>query len=595
MTTSDRAEQVIGDLLSKLKHVDLTYILADLCSLAGWDTQVGIGYADTVGDIVAVQSFPHPQAVTVVCSTERSITQEELDEMYRAVEQESFLAVVAKEQPTSGAVEFAQTKGILLFSLYDVAHEFASESGLKVIQEYLSHNSELSSQFESEIQELVTLRSELKSSDSEAVVGTEESSQADTRPLAESEDTRVGIYGFDYIMADGEVDVVLVAIRLECAVTTEFLPEEFTLHTAEAENFTGVSNNSETDVGQLAQKLDEVLGSDWTVGFNSVPSGEITNCLLFFNVDGNAELSSLSYNGLKIDLSPSDPTETYQGLPKKVCEEVGALLPGNFRDAPDVNDYIWSIRSDKLNSFVEAKATQSTSEEINNNSTEKTKETDDSANMNTDLLDEVDDAVQPVSSSEREPHVSVVGEGVDFSEGFSAPGGVSFFDMEFLDDARYKIKAVGETGEDSVVKIASDETPVSHRVIDKLDEGTYILNVEADDGARWKVDIYFSSPEPVNLPYSTSGKGYDVVGPIPHSGFIKIVATNQHTERLEIKQPKKTGKSYLNSPNHYVEASSDGSDVTNEQIISTVDGYKKYPWLEIRSDGEWSIEITPHS
>lgn len=213
---------------------------------------------------------------------------------------------------------------------------------------------------------------------------------------------------------------------------------------------------------------------------------------------------------------------------------------------------------------------------------------------NNDLLTEIEEEFETASGGQRKADISLSGTGTEFSDSFDSVGGAAFFDVEFKDSAQYKIKAVGQTVEDRTIKFASDETPITHNLIDELEEGTYILNVEADESARWELDVYLTAPEPISLPYEGSGRGNDVIGPLSHSGFIRINATNYHTNKMNVKQPEVTGRSYLNSPSTSVESSADGQGTMNEQIVSTVDGYEKYPWLQIESNGKWEIEVDAH-
>lgn len=88
-----------------------------------------------------------------------------------------------------------------------------------------------------------------------------------------------------------------------------------------------------------------------------------------------------------------------------------------------------------------------------------------------------------------------------------------------------------------------------------------------------------------------SGRGDDFIGPIIHEGFIKLTVVNYDTSSLSIKQPKASGKKYLNSPGFRVDDSNDNQGTSKEEIISTKDGHKNYPWVYIECDGKWEIEV----
>jgi hypothetical protein len=213
---------------------------------------------------------------------------------------------------------------------------------------------------------------------------------------------------------------------------------------------------------------------------------------------------------------------------------------------------------------------------------------------NEDLLEAIEWENETPTGSERTPDISLSGVGDGYSDAFEAPGGVTFVESNLHDNGRYTIKAVGQTAEDSTIKYAHEETPVTHRNITKLSEDTYILNVEADEGKEWSIDIYFTLPPSVSLPVERSGRGDDVVGPIPHEGFIRVVATNRSNSTMTIKQPKENGKGYLNSPSFRVDADESNEGVTKEEIMSTKDGHTNYPWLRIDCDGEWDVEVHAH-
>lgn len=214
---------------------------------------------------------------------------------------------------------------------------------------------------------------------------------------------------------------------------------------------------------------------------------------------------------------------------------------------------------------------------------------------NKDLLAAIEWENETPTGSERTPDITLSGVGDGYSDGFEAPGGVTLVESNLQDSGRYKIKAVGQTEEDSTIKYASDETPITHRNITQLSEDTYILNVEADEGKEWSINMYFTPPSPVSLPVERSGRGDDVVGPIPHEGFIRVVAVNRSNSTMTVKQPKENGKGYLNSPSFRVDADESNEGVTKEEIMSTKDGHTNYPWLRIDCDGDWDIEVHAHN
>jgi hypothetical protein len=210
---------------------------------------------------------------------------------------------------------------------------------------------------------------------------------------------------------------------------------------------------------------------------------------------------------------------------------------------------------------------------------------------NSDLLGEIEDDIEMVDVDRRSADLSLTGSGDEVSEPIESPGGMAIFDCTFADRGRYKIKAVGQTAEDNVVKTADRGTPIEHRILTNLDEGTYMLNVSAQEGAAWSLDVYFSSPEPTTLPIMKSGRGDDFIGPLSHKGFISVSVTNFHSKRLRIKQPKTNGKRYMNSPGFGVDASSDDLGESKQEVMSTKDGYTDYPWVYVQCDGEWEVEV----
>lgn len=610
MITPEQAEQLIGEILSSLGHVDFAYVVADICTLAGWDTEVGIGNPETVGDVVAMQSFPHPHTVSVVCQTDGGLTRDELADLHESARQDALLVVVAQAQPSAETIEFARAEGILLFSPYDLAPDIVSEAGIELINQYVGRDEELSTEFVKEMEQLVAFKQELEATDSRAGTGPPDLPQAGTRPIVQTADTRVGVYGIEYLMADGDIDVVLVAVRLEHATDAQFSPDEFTLETANRGKFTGAVPESESDVGQLVQKLASVIEPEWTTSTSRLPAGEIMRCLVLFEVAGDVELTSIKYRDLTVELTPPAPAETYQGLPADLCEPIGTLVNIELRTGTNPEDTVWEVKDTDLFSLSESEPTPHASSESATTSTGepdagsdvKTGDTVDSTGdtVDSEILSELENEFENLSCIDREAEYSFSGSGDFSSNPFDLSSGLLIAEVKYLgegdyDRRDYSMELIGEESNDITLDPMREETPTTHKFIDNINSGTYILQVEDKRDGGWEIDIYRSPSKPEHLPIHRSGHGYDIIGPIAYSGFLEIEMTTCGTDRGWVKFTRRNGQRDTGAPSVSVDAPAPGDNRKSEtEVASNKSGSSHYCFAAVNCNGKWEVEITEH-
>lgn len=209
-------------------------------------------------------------------------------------------------------------------------------------------------------------------------------------------------------------------------------------------------------------------------------------------------------------------------------------------------------------------------------------------------IDEETIEKKPNKKENQESMIEFSGEGGAYSDLFTLSGGFTLIHLQYHDTGRYKVRAVGETAEDHTINLTTDQTPISHKIINEYDSDSYILNIEAPNEGQWTIKVYDKPPSEVSLPLKMTGRGRDVIGPLPTEGFTKVSVSNFHKNAIRLKQARKSGKSYLNDPSMKIEGIDSGEQNIEQQVMSTVDGSTDYPYLQIRADGDWIIEIEGH-
>lgn len=211
------------------------------------------------------------------------------------------------------------------------------------------------------------------------------------------------------------------------------------------------------------------------------------------------------------------------------------------------------------------------------------------------LFDASGDDLVISGDDHRQPDRTFAGEGDGFTESFEVPGGVVFINLTVDGESYCDVTAVGQSTEDVSIKYVKDGGPVTHRRAEQMDRGTYIIDIETEDNSlSWEVDLFFEPPEPISLPYQTATQGDRVIGPIAHSGFIRVDLINGGDEELVVQQFESDLKTSNGAT--YVSPASGGQPTTATEICSTVDDSMEWPWLVVESFGSdgWEIEVVAH-
>jgi hypothetical protein len=207
-----------------------------------------------------------------------------------------------------------------------------------------------------------------------------------------------------------------------------------------------------------------------------------------------------------------------------------------------------------------------------------------------DIVDEVLEEFDFVSEDDREPAYSFTGTGPFTSEVIDFPSDSIIAEIEYLSNADYDVRLVGESTDDVWLDWLCSDAPNDYTVIDYVEGGSYLLTVETAAGADWEVAIFDDPPDPEDLPIQASGRGCDIIGPINHVGFMTIEATNLSPDDLHITTKSADGRD--TGGNFHIESSMSGT--TQKKVLSTKSSRKFYPWVTVDFGGEWEIEVSAH-
>lgn len=211
------------------------------------------------------------------------------------------------------------------------------------------------------------------------------------------------------------------------------------------------------------------------------------------------------------------------------------------------------------------------------------------------ILEELEKEFESIKTDSWEPDVSFSGAGSQITGPFESPGGFVIIDVTLEDGDRYEITAVDESAEDFQIQWAHQPT-IDSGDLRNMQKGTYMLNVQPENGGEWEIDFYFTASEPVSLPISKSGSGGDFIGPINHSGFIKLEGRNYSDSQMKVVRRRSDGSASVSDELLYLDPVEVGENSTSSiKVGSNQEGRTHYPWISIDCEGEWELELTPQS
>lgn len=212
-----------------------------------------------------------------------------------------------------------------------------------------------------------------------------------------------------------------------------------------------------------------------------------------------------------------------------------------------------------------------------------------------DIIEEIESEFDLTDDPSWEPDLSFSGTGNDISGTFDSPGGFVIIELSLEEDHNYEIIAVSESGEDNQITW-NHQSIDNWRILTNFDKGTYILDVESRTGGSWSVDFYFSAPSPQELPISKSSSGIDFIGPVNYSGFIKFEATNYDDSTMEVNLYRPDGTGVVSDQVLRLDGVGPGEESTSiTKVASNQDGRTHLPWVKIRSEGKWELELEAHN
>lgn len=359
MTDIDKQGEFLYEIITGLNHTDFVYLLADLCSVQGWEPMIALGDEKFIGDLVVRQTLPKPRAIELLYYDSGQLSEEDLQNFASKIESEH-LTIIAREEP---AFSVSETE-VEIIGLGNVVRDILNTGALDVIEPYISENSGQEQRYKMIFDTNHQAPTESEKNDSEYA---EEGGDRYTKPAEqeafeessselsldldegdyESEGPFLGmeLLGWQLINTQDETGLV-TAIRLGSKdFDTIVQPECFTLH--DQSGFTYKPAGKKTD-SLIGKELVNRLSSPWKMFETEISAGGLINYVLYFPVENNIKPQKLRYRSNYRELLTISSKQIREKLDKNKRTEVARdiSIPENstILDLPEiVTEYLQEI------------------------------------------------------------------------------------------------------------------------------------------------------------------------------------------------------------------------------------------------------------
>lgn len=319
----------LSRLLHDLDHTTLTYFVADIYQLQGWDAEIRVGESNTEGDLVLSQYLPYPRSVNFHIQVNEQLEKQWLEGVLTRTQFHSGTAItiLVHEQPTTGALELATNNDIGIVGVADLADEIVSYQLFGFVAEFLADDDHLASTYAELLEELRTADPALgaPTDDSSTTCSTadEQPENPRERPLTENKQLSLGLIGYDTCDRGSGETGILLAVKITAKESIEIIPESCILEFETSEQRQPLKPSNST----VLTKSAGILGSEWSVGETSLTTGNSTNYLVYIDqtTDLNA-LEALYLSNLRLPLQPPTSSQTYRGLPGPIADVLSTVF-----------------------------------------------------------------------------------------------------------------------------------------------------------------------------------------------------------------------------------------------------------------------------
>lgn len=331
--TRDEIGESVYQLLLELDEGSLADIVADLCTINGWFSEVQLENAPQYVEILASKTLPHPESARIVVQVATRLDGEDVQEVTTHSSGEDRIStIVVRERPTDEALMAAQEEDISIVGTASLTEEILAQGALELVADYATNFDRIVDKYDDEI---AALHSQSDTSTGNALEASEESDDASNsptqprdRPHAENDRLSIGLIGYDFYTSSSSTDGVFISVKLEAKESIELSAEDFSLSFSGGAQRSAVSQADSSSLSALAS----VLQPDWAFGSPSLEEGETIKYVLYVPQSGNDEMpESVFVDNLRVSLIAPLSSHTYRGLPGPVVTVMTDLLEDDFK------------------------------------------------------------------------------------------------------------------------------------------------------------------------------------------------------------------------------------------------------------------------
>lgn len=361
MSSVDKDElgEHIYELLLELDPTLATDLIADLCAMNGWSTEIPLDESSQYGEILATKRLPYPESMKIVVSTTAQLSNEDIDSANGDSDGARLSTIIVRRKPTDEALTLAREQGISIIGFGDVTAEILSQGAVDLIIDYATDIQRLVKQYSDELSKLESWSNSMpagrpansikadspgESADTDEANSPDESLKLPrTRPEAENTRLRVGLVGYDFYDPSQSKDGLLIAVKLRARKSIELSAKDFSVNFSDGTQRSAVGDADSPSLSTLG----DVLKPKWTLGSVSLSAGDSDKYILYVPLRNDREnLDALFVDNLRVALIPPMASQTYRGLPGPMVNLIEELLEDNFKKGHQESYVSYSVEQD---------------------------------------------------------------------------------------------------------------------------------------------------------------------------------------------------------------------------------------------------------
>jgi hypothetical protein len=341
----DEQSQIILNILQELDHIDMVYLLGDLCAIRGWDPQVTIGNTSTSGDLIARSFIPAPESIALFVAGSADLTSEQLQKFAKQ-SNEDRLTVVTRDYVNRTEFEGEIDERIRFLSDDDLVREILITSTIDILGTYLpddspyqdelaqwmDENQEISQQESTVSEEPVPAEDPDKSTDNNGSASDVTTDQADSQTVetisqeapdsnaAECKFFGMEYLGHNYVAKEDDPGILMAFEVFAKEYDIKISASNFSLYSQEGFSYDGVLRM------EWMRSVYNKLSAPWGRGTDTVPKGGRIKFLAFFPTSEPVEPEKIRYSQIYYGLFNLSEEQIRDQLGKDINTEVSTEM-----------------------------------------------------------------------------------------------------------------------------------------------------------------------------------------------------------------------------------------------------------------------------